>query len=101
MRSFFGGTYIEKEKLAYNNIYYPVRLEYYKIDEESNQNSIYGIEIVKTEYQNQEKPEVTREIIKGVTTEEKEINILLEKFKLGTVTPITAVEMIEELSKIS
>lgn len=99
MKSFFGGTYIEKEKLAYNNIYYPIRLEYYKINEISENNSIYGIEVVKTEYQDQEKPKVTKETIKGVTTEEKEINILLEKLKIGTVTPLAAIEMIEELSK--
>lgn len=99
MKSFFGGTYIEKEKLAYNKIYYPIRIEYYKINEVSENNSIYGIEIVKTEYQNQEKPKVTKETIKGVTTEEKEINTLLEKLKIGTVTPSTAIEMVEELSK--
>lgn len=99
MKSFFGGTYIDKEKLACNNINYPIRLEYYKVSEIINHNSVYGVEIVKTEYKDQSSPKVTKKTINGVTTEEKEINILLEKFKLGTVTPITAIEMIEELSK--
>lgn len=99
MRSFFGGTYIAKEELENNNIFYPIRLEYYKIEKEFNHKPIYGIEVVKTEYKNQEKPQITNEIIEGITRNEKEINNLLEKLKIGTVTPILAEEIVEELTK--
>ena len=46
MKTFYGGTYIGKEILEENDIYYPIRLEYYKIENEK----FYGIEVVKTEY---------------------------------------------------
>ena len=53
MRTFFGGTFITKEKLEEAGIKHPIKLEYYK---EINEDSInsgkakYGIYIVKTEY---------------------------------------------------
>lgn len=50
MKSFFGGTYLGKDKLENNNIYYPIRLEYYKTEEIDEFKSVYGIEVVKTEY---------------------------------------------------
>lgn len=99
MRSFFGGTYIGKEELESNNIFYPIRLEYYKIEKEYEHKSIYGIEVVKTEYENQEKPRVTNEVVEGVTIDENEIDNILEKLKQGTVTPSFAEEIVEELSK--
>ena len=57
MKSFFGGTYVGKDTLANNNIYYPIRLEYYKTENIENYKSFYGIEVVKTEYKT-EKPGV-------------------------------------------
>lgn len=39
MKTFYGGTYIGKEILEENDIYYPIRLEYYKIENEK----FYGI----------------------------------------------------------
>ncbi len=99
MKSFFGGTYIGKEELEENNIFYPIRLEYYKIEKQFKQNPIYGLEVVKTEYQNQERPKVTNEIVEGITTDENEINNILKKLKQGTVTPMSAEEIVEELGK--
>lgn len=95
MKSFYGGTYIGKEILAENNIYYPVRLEYYKIEKEENNKLFYGIEVVKTDYK-EEKPKVEKNSLENITVEETEIIELLERFKRGTVTPSFLEEMIKE-----
>ncbi len=76
MKSFYGGTYIGKEVLEENNIYYPIRLEYYKIEKE-------------------EKPEVERNKVEDITKEEAEIIEILEKFKTGTVMPAFLEETLE------
>lgn len=80
MKSFYGGTYVGKEILANNNIYYPIRLEYYKTEEIENFHSVYGIEVVKTEYKD-DKVKVENKIIDNVTYEETKINKILEQFK--------------------
>ena len=80
MKSFYGGTYIGKEVLKENNIYYPIRLEYYKIAQEENNKLSYGIEVVKTEYKKEE-PEVERNIVENITIDEDRIIEILEKFK--------------------
>lgn len=96
MKSFFGGTYLGKEILANNNIYYPVRLDYYKTEEKENFRTIYGIEVVKTEYR-EDKINIKSKHIAKVTYEEKIIHKILETFKLGEITPAVTEEMIEEL----
>lgn len=95
MKNFYGGTYIGKEILAENNIYHPVRLEYYKTEKEENNKRFYGIEVVKTDYK-EEKPEVETKAIENITIEETKIVELLEKFKRGTVTPSFLEEMVKE-----
>lgn len=95
MKKFYGGTYISKEELEENKIYHPIRLEYYKIENEENSKLFYGIEVVKTQYKEKE-PEVERNEVKYITTEEEKIIDLLEKFKNGTVMPDFLEEMINE-----
>ncbi|MCI8352077.1 MAG: hypothetical protein HFJ58_00355 [Clostridia bacterium] len=96
MKSFFGGTYVGKDTLANNNIYYPIRLEYYKTENIENYKSFYGIEVVKTEYK-EDKVNVENKVIDKITDEENTINKILEQFKLGEITPAVSEEMIEEL----
>ncbi len=98
MKSFYGGTYIGKEILAENNIYHPIRLEYYKIENEEDIGLSYGIEVVKTEYK-EEKPKVEKNSLENITMKESEIIELLEKFKNGTVMPSFLEEMIQEETK--
>lgn len=95
MKSFYGGTYIGREILAENNIYHPIRLEYYKLEKEEKNTLFYGIEVVKTEYKD-EKTIVENESIENITKEEEKIIELLEKFKTGTVMPTFLKEMLEE-----
>lgn len=98
MKSFYGGTYIGKEILAENNIYHPIRLEYYKIEKEENNKRFYGIEVVKTDYKG-EQPKVENSMVENITKEETKIIQLLEKFKRGTVTPSFLEEMVEQFHK--
>ncbi len=98
MKSFFGGTYVGKDTLANNNIYYPIRLEYYKTEQVENYKSVYGIEVVKTEYK-EDKVNVENKVIDKITDEENTINKILEKFREGEITPAVSEEMIEELLK--
>lgn len=95
MKSFYGGTYVAKELLEENNIYHPIRLEYYKLTKDEESRVFYGIEIVKTEYKT-ENIKVERKELENITQEEKEIIDLLEKFKVGSVTPDFLGEMVEE-----
>lgn len=97
MKFFYGGTYIEKEELKQNQIFYPIRLEYYKIKHSETQSTGYGIEVIKTEYQN-EKRKVENKVIEEITSDEKEIESILDKLKQGTVTPIGVEDIVKELS---
>ena len=95
MKTFYGGTYIGKEILEENNIYHPIRLEYYKIETEKECELSYGIEVVKTEYK-KEKTDVESNVVENVTMEEAEIVEMLDKFKEGTVMPDLLEEMVKE-----
>ena len=100
MRTFFGGTFIEKEKLEEAGIKHPLKLEYYKqINEDeinSHKKAKYGIEIIKTEYiPNNLKIETKN--IKYVTNDELEENKILNIFKENQVTPINSEEVIIDL----
>lgn len=95
MKTFYGGTYIGKEILEENDIYHPIRLEYYKIETEKENELFYGIEVIKTEYK-KEKTDVESNVVENVTMEETEIVEILDKFKEGTVMPSLLEEMVEE-----
>ena len=96
MKSFYGGTYIGKEVLAKNNIYHPIRLEYYKTEETYNSSISYGIEIIKTEYTD-DKVNIENNRINNITNEEKQIEKILEKLKQGMVTPWVLEEILKEM----
>ncbi|MBQ2938440.1 MAG: hypothetical protein IJE05_06175 [Clostridia bacterium] len=100
MKTFFGGAFIEKEKLEEAGIDYPIKLEYYKqINEDeiiSNNKAKYGISIIKTEYiPNNLKVETKN--IRYITNEEFEINRILNIFKDNQVTLINSEEVISDL----
>jgi hypothetical protein len=102
LKTFFGGTFIEKEKLEEAGISYPIKLEYYKqINEDdinSDNNVKYGICIVKTEYiPNNLKVETKS--IKYVTNDELEEEKILNIFKENKVTIINSEEVILDLFK--
>ncbi len=100
MRTFFGSTFIEKDKLEEVEIYHPIKLEYYKeINEDDIQKvdkAKYGITIVKTEYK-KDNLEVETKNIKYITNDEKEEDRILSIFKENKVTPINSEEVISDI----
>lgn len=100
MKKFFGSIFIGKKELEEAGIEYPIRVEYYKqINEtDSYEKAKYGIDIVKTEYQN-DKTKVENKNIKYVTNDESTANRILDILKSNQVTPINSDEIIAELFK--
>lgn len=97
------GKILLDEKLLMNNIYHDVEVEYYKVkrkDENNarNSNEVYGIEIVKRDYYNEE-VKVENEYIEKVTSDEQSVNNILEKLKNNQVTPVELEYVIKDLLK--
>ena len=98
----YGGKFtleIIKQDLEEAGIKYPIKVEYYKIineEEKIKQNkSIYGIQVIKTEYK--DKIGVEQEKIEHITNDEKEITKMLNLIKNGEVTPIGLEDVIIEI----
>lgn len=99
MKRFFGGIFIEKEKLKNEGINHPIKLEYYKqINEETNEENKYGITIVKTEYI-PENIKVETKDLNSITDDENKINKILDIFKNGQVSTIHSEEIMSDLIK--
>lgn len=96
MKTFYGGTFINKTKLKEAQIYNPIKLEYYKIENKEDTKEAYGIEVVKTEYM-QNDILVERKRLDEITDNEKVANNILDLFKRNEVTPISADEIIKDL----
>ena len=102
MKTFFGSTFIDREKLEEENINYPIKLEYYKIinEDELNKNNAtkFGINIIKTEYI-KENTKVEEKSIKYISNDEQKINEILDVLKQNKVTPISLEDIIIDFSK--
>lgn len=100
MKTFFGGTFINQEKLKEEGKEYPIKIEYYKKINEDEliklNKSKYGIYIVKTEYKS-EKVNTEDKEIKYLTNDEQKVEEVLDFFKKHEVTPIIAEDVIEDL----
>ena len=96
MKTFFGGTFIDKLALEEANIYNPIKLEYYRIENEDFNKEEYGIEIVKTEY-TEDEVIVENKILENLTNNENIVNKILDMFKRNEVTPISAKDIIHDL----
>ena len=101
MKTFFGGIFIEKEKLEEAGIFHPIKLEYYKYTNNTNfedkDKLKYGISIIKTEYK--EERIVEEKSIKYLTNDEKKAIDILQLFKNNEVTPIGAEDVIQDYAK--
>lgn len=98
MKTFFGGMFMNKENLRKEGILYPIKLEYYKIKDLKSKNDIFGIEVVKTEYINEE-VKVEKASIDKLTNDEKIENSILDILKRNEVTPVILEDVIEDLVK--
>ncbi len=98
IKKFYGGKFIDKQKLCSEGIDYPIKIEYYKIydNEESKEITQYGLEVVKTEYRTENINIENKEVLK-VTKEEKVIDNILDKLKNNEVTPVIARYVVEDL----
>ncbi len=102
MKIFFGGIFMQREKLKEVGIYHPIKLEYYKLineEEAIKENSArYGINVVKTEYIG-EKIKVENKVVKHLSDNERRVEEILEKFKEYEVTPNNVQEIITDFSR--
>lgn len=98
MKNFYAGTFMNREELGKVGIFYPIKLEYYKVTEEKAGREVYGVEIVKTKYR-EEKPEVEREMELGITNQETVINHFLNILKEGEVTPTQLEYIVQDIVK--
>ena len=100
MKTFFGGSFIDKNTLAESGIYHPIKLEYYKkTNEDKNLTTAkYGISIVKTEYR-PEGIKVEEKQINCLTNDENKANKMLHILKENSVTPIGLEDVICDFSK--
>lgn len=97
MKKFYGGIFMDKDKLKKVGIFYPIKVEYYKLKEEGNID-IFGIEVIKTEYKNNDVL-VEKEDIKRLTSDEDEANHILDILKENEVTPIIVREVVQDYIK--
>ncbi len=98
MKTFFGGMFMNKEELRKEGILHPIKLEYYKIKDLKSKNDIFGIEIVKTEYIDEE-VKVEKASIDKLTNDEKIENSILDLLKRNEVTPVILEDVIEDFVK--
>ena len=96
MKKFFGGMFIENEILRKEGIYHPVKLEYYKIINNENEDFKYGAEIVKTEYFTND-VKIEKNAMEEITNDESTIDRILNTLKENTVTPAGMEDVIKEI----
>ena len=97
MKTFFDGIFIDEEKLKEEGKKYPIKLEYYKtIADSENVKAKYGIEIVKTEYRN-ENINVERDIMENVTNNTLEADRILAILRNNIVTPIGMQDVLRDM----
>ena len=102
MKTFYGGKFIEKEKLIEAGIHYPIKLEYYKkINEDQfvkQENAKFGIAVIKTEYIPNNTTIENKEIT-YLSNDEQKVNKILELLKENEATPIGVEDVLADLSK--
>ena len=102
LKTFYAGTFIDRDKLSEAGINYPIKLEYYKrINEDELINGIqpkFGVSVVKTEY-TADGIRVETKDFEHITNDERQANRILKLFKENDVTPIAAEDVLTDLLK--
>ncbi len=103
MKTFFGSTFINKQELEKENTNYPIKIEYYKIINEEDLNhkkgTKYGIQVIKTEYKENNEANMEEDSIRYLSNDEKKVNEILEILKSHKVTPISLQDIILDFSR--
>lgn len=102
-RTYYGGTFLEEDDLKESNIKHRIELEYYttknyinKVKE--NEETSYGIEIIKKEYIDN-KIGIETGIKKQVSNNAKKVIEIIDTLKKYKVTPIGLNDVLEDLLK--
>lgn len=98
IKKFYGGIFLDRQKLSSEGINYPIKVEYYKVCDNSENKEIfqYGIEVIKTEYKD-DRVNIENETVLKVTSDEKIIEKILDKLKANEVTPVITRYILEDL----
>lgn len=98
---FYGNAFLDSKDLI--NTRNRIELEYYRTKKRRNHflkasNEIYGIEIVKKEYQGK-KVNIEKEKIEKISDKKSKIDFILDKLKEFKVTPITLRDVVDDMVK--
>ncbi len=103
MKTFFGSVFMNKQELEEANIHYPIKVEYYKIINEDELNlkrgTKFGIQVIKTEYKENNEIKVEEKTIKYLSNDEQKVNEILGTLKNNEVTPISLQDIIVDFSR--
>lgn len=104
-KKFYGCTFFSEEDMKEANIKGKVELDYYKIqsnnfDMLNEDNSLYGIEVVKKQYDSKDKVYEEIQSVKDITKNESCVNKMLETLKEYKVTPVGLQNVIDDLKQI-
>lgn len=97
MKIFRGVSFMSKEVLKEIGINYPVKIEYYKTKDENEEE--FGIEIIKTEYKEND-ISVEKVTLDKIINDERKVDYIIDKLKNGKVTPVVAKDIIDDFLTI-
>lgn len=97
VKTFFDGVFLDKKEFEEEGIEYPIKLEYYRtsIDDE-NVGTKYGIEVVKTEYL-EDNVNIEKKEINSIANSIYEVERILKILKKYKVTPVGLQDVIYEI----
>ena len=104
-KTYYGGTFLEKEDLKETVINHRIELEYYTTKNYINKDSKeefngYGIEIVKKEYKD-DKINIESNDRKFISDNSDKVIKIIETLKKHKVTPIGLNDVLEDLLRTS
>lgn len=96
-----GKTFLDSRDLKENNLKNRIELEYYRTKRRKNyflreDTQIYGIEIVKKEYQGK-KVNIEKEKVDKISNKKTTIDSILKKLQEFKVTPITLKDVVHDI----
>lgn len=100
-KTYYGGTFLEKEDFEEESINRKIELEYYGIANKRNayleeESSLYGIEVVKKEYKEGE-INIEANCIENISKNGDKIIEIINTLKRHKVTPVCLDEVLEDL----
>ena len=100
-RVYCGNTFLDIGELKENNLKNRIELEYYRTKKRKNyflreDTKIYGIEVVKKEYQGK-KVNIEKEKVDKISNKKATIDSILKKLQEFKVTPITLKDVVNDI----